>query len=306
MSFFNCTDKKASSNTTPIIAPTTNFPFFFAIAPFNRRFPPFGQAVNPLADLLQSGLAESVTEDASKKDRIYANPIAQIGGFVFDDSVAAVFSDMIVRSVPGYTMTLSLMPLIGQRYARPQSCVYDLGCSLGAGILAISSSLPQSTTIVGIDNSQPMLDRCKSNLEDSIECRNWSLKCEDILDTRINNASIVILNFTLQFVPLEKRLALIRRISEGLRPGGALLLSEKIRFDEKSAQRDLTDLHHRFKIANGYSDLEVSQKRSSLENILVPETIFTHKSRLKEAGFDHSEVWLQCFNFASLLAIKAE
>lgn len=246
-----------------------------------------------------------MNDDINRKDRIYAEPLTKIGGFVFDESVADVFDDMIRRSVPGYGMTLSLMPLIAQRYAQENSTVYDLGCSLGAGMAAIAGSLPQSVSLIGVDNSSSMLNRCQKNLENSIPNTKWSLECADILDTVIKNASVVLLNFTLQFISLENRLLLLKKIAEGLKPGGALLLSEKIRFEDADTQQDLTSLHHEFKKANGYSDLEVSQKRASLEDVLIPETIDEHKTRLEQAGFDHNEVWLQCFNFTSFLAIKA-
>jgi len=245
-----------------------------------------------------------VTEKKANRDRIYASPIDQVEAFAFDDSVAEVFDDMIRRSVPGYAMTLSLMPLITRRYAQPGSTVYDLGCSLGAGMAAIVDSLPPGVSLIGVDNSDPMLERCRANTERSFQGKKWSLLCDDILNTNIEDASVVILNFTLQFIEPAKRLSLLQRIAEGLRPGGALLLSEKIRFEDENAQRDLTELHHEFKKVNGYSELEVSQKRTSLENVLIPETISNHKSRLERAGFDHSETWLQCFNFASLLAVK--
>ena len=244
-------------------------------------------------------------EEDARKDRIYADPLSKVRGFVFDESVAHVFDDMIRRSVPGYAMTLSLMPLIAQRYAQKNSAIYDLGCSLGAGLAAIAGSLPQGTSLIGVDNSQSMLDRCQINLQDAIPEKKWSLVCSDILDMDIANASVVILNFTLQFIPLESRLPLLIRAAKGLEPGGVLLLSEKIRFEDEHTQQDLTDLHHDFKKANGYSDLEVSQKRTAIENVLIPESIQEHRERLNQAGFDHSEVWLQCFNFASLLAIKA-
>lgn len=246
-----------------------------------------------------------MSDSNSGKDRIYARPLERVGGFVFDDSVAAVFDDMIRRSVPGYAMTLSLMPLIAKRYAQEQTRIYDLGCSLGAGLVAIGNGSPESTTLIGIDNSQPMLDRCQSNLAQAIEKQAWELRCVDILDTPIENASVVLLNFTLQFIPVERRLELLKSIASGLKPGGVLLLSEKVRFADPKTQQDLFNLHHDFKRDNGYTDLEISQKRSSLDNVLMAETIETHKSRLSEAGFDHCETWLQCFNFVSMLAIKA-
>ncbi len=246
-----------------------------------------------------------MSANESNKDRIYAERIERVGGFVFDESVAEVFDDMIRRSVPGYAMTLSLMPLIAKRYAQPNTNIYDLGCSLGAGLVAIADGLPDSVSLVGIDNSQPMLDRCEENLSKSIPDCNWSLQCTDILDASIENASIVLLNFTIQFIPLEQRLSLLQAIASGLNPGGVLLLSEKVQFENPKTQQDLFDLHHDFKRENGYSDLEISQKRASLENVLIPETIEAHKTRLAQAGFDHCEVWLQCFNFVSMIAIKA-
>ena len=239
------------------------------------------------------------------KDQLFAQPIERIGEFVFDESVASVFDDMIRRSVPGYAMTLSLLPIMARRYASAGSRIYDLGCSLGAGMIAAAQGAPRGIDLIGIDNSQAMLDRCKDHLRKSVGDRRWSLRCEDILDTPMENTGLALLNFTLQFIPVEKRLELLRKISRGLGSGGALLLSEKVRFEDPKTQQDLFELHHDFKRDQGYSDLEISQKRSSLENVLVPETIDTHRKRLAEAGFDHCEVWLQCFNFVSILAIKA-
>ncbi|HCR29642.1 MAG TPA: carboxy-S-adenosyl-L-methionine synthase CmoA [Opitutae bacterium] len=238
------------------------------------------------------------------KDQLFARPIEQIGSFVFDDSVAQVFDDMIRRSVPGYGMTLSLMPLIAKRFGQQGTKAYDLGCSIGAGLIAIADGLPNSTELVGIDNAQPMLDRCADNLKAANLEQTWELSCKDILETEYSNASIALLNFTLQFVPIDKRLPLLSKVASGMNPGGALLLSEKIRFNDSCIQKSLFELHHDYKRSNGYSDMEVSQKRAALEDVLKPETIEEHKASLEKAGFSHCEVWFQCFNFASLLAIK--
>ncbi|RMF43138.1 MAG: carboxy-S-adenosyl-L-methionine synthase CmoA, partial [Planctomycetota bacterium] len=130
------------------------------------------------------------------------------------------------------------------------------------------------------------------------------VRLEDVRHTEITNASLVIMNLTLQFIPLEDRGDLIQRIHEGLLPGGALLLSEKVRFDDPATQYWMTELHHDFKRAQGYSDLEIAQKRQALENTLLPETVAAHQQRLINAGFAIAPVWFQCFNFVSLLAIK--
>lgn len=238
-------------------------------------------------------------------DQVYADPRPQIEAFAFDAKVAAAFDDMIRRSVPGYSMTLSLLGVIAQRYAQPSTRIYDLGCSLGAGTLAAGAKLSTpGISFVCIDNAPAMLERCRPNLA-SLQLRHpVELRCEDIISTDIANASLVILNFTLQFVPIDQRLELLHRIQQGLAPGGVLVLSEKIRFEDPRIQNDLASLHLDFKRANGYSELEISQKRAALENVLVPEPLPAHSARLRQAGFARSEIWLQCFNFASILAFK--
>ena len=115
---------------------------------------------------------------------------------------------------------------------------------------------------------------------------------------------MVVLNFTLQFIKPEWRLSLLRQIYQGLLPGGILVLSEKITLTSRPAQQIFTEMHHSFKKAQGYSELEISQKRAALERVLVPESLVCHKQRLQEAGFSIVEVWYQCFNFVSLLAIR--
>jgi len=249
-----------------------------------------------------------MSPDSSHSDKLYAAGKASPGGFVFDEKVASVFEDMIKRSVPGYGMTLSLMPLIASRFVRPETRVYDLGCSLGAGLLAAHAGLPgdaRGCQLIGVDSSPAMLKRCQSQLSQRLANQRLELQCQDARETAIENASLVILNFTLQFIPTGEREALLARIAKGLVPGGVLLLSEKIRFEDPQTESDLFALHHDFKRSQGYSDLEISAKRSALENVLVTETLAAHRARLQDAGFLRSEVWLQCFNFASLLAFKA-
>lgn len=132
------------------------------------------------------------------------------------------------------------------------------------------------------------------------------IHCADIRDILLSNASFVVLNLTLQFIPATERAELLQRVFDGLNPGGALLISEKIAFDDKDEQQLLTELHLDFKRANGYSELEIAQKRASLEKTLIPETLQTHFARLRAVGFTAVVPWFQCFNFVSILALKAE
>lgn len=242
----------------------------------------------------------------TKKDTLYALGMETITDFVFDEKVARVFDDMIRRSVPGYGTLLSMLPVIVRHFVTPGSRCYDLGCSQGACTLAMRHSLPCDDVVIhAVDNSPAMVEACRERVMQDHGAASVVIRCEDILDTPIDKASLVVMNFTLQFIPPQARAALIARIHNGLEAGGALLLSEKIRLPDENAEC-MTALHEEFKRANGYSELEISQKRSALENVLVPERIESHRQRLREAGFAQVMVWFQCFNFASLLAIKAK
>jgi tRNA (cmo5U34)-methyltransferase len=241
----------------------------------------------------------------SKQDALYAEPREAITDFIFDQSVVRVFQDMIGRSVPGYSTLLSMIPVLIRKYNQPDSCCYDLGCSLGAATLAMRHSIDkENVKIIALDNSQSMINQCAEYIAQDKNNLPVELKCANVQDEHIKNASIVVMNFTLQFIDKNERLSLLENIYQGLKPGGVFLLSEKIKIDDASDQQLITDLHHEFKKANGYSDLEISQKRSALENILIPESVSQHKERLEKAGFKQSLVWFQCFNFISILAIK--
>ncbi len=238
------------------------------------------------------------------RDDIYALPLENVGAFAFDEQVVGVFPDMIARSVPGYGSILAMIGELAATYAVPDSNVYDFGCSLGAASLVMQSRIPTSCEIQAIDSSPAMIAALEEKLaKDSGRCRLHAIKA-DILKTPVDHASFSVLNFTLQFVPLAARLELLSRIARNTLPGGALVLSEKICFADASQQRLMTDLHHQFKRANGYSALEIAQKRTALENTLVPETLTAHLDRLQQAGFATASCWFQCFNFVSILAVK--
>ncbi len=232
------------------------------------------------------------------RDSIYTSDIHP-DGFCFDDAVARVFADMIERSVPGYGLTLQMIELLAHQHARPHSRLYDLGCSLGASTMALAKGAAgRHCSIIGVDNSPAMVRRCRQRLAGE----KVDIRCEDILETELRDASVVVLNFVLQFIAPERRPALLNAIRQSLQPGDILILSEKIAFADAAEQQRQIALHEAFKRAHGYSDMEISRKRNALENILLPETVDIHHCRLREAGFSASHTWFQCFNFASLVA----
>jgi tRNA (cmo5U34)-methyltransferase len=241
-----------------------------------------------------------------KTDAIYAAPLQKIIDFRFDERVVAVFPDMIQRSVPGYGMIAANVGILAAKYAQAGSHCYDLGCSLGMASLSMRQRInTPNCDIIAVDNSPAMIERGRELLvHDTVPTVQVTMLCADLRDVTIENASVVVLNFTLQFIPPAERLALIERIYAGLKPGGIFILSEKIAFSETGRQHFHEELHHDFKRANGYSDLEISQKRTALEKVMIPETLACHQERLQTAGFSSSELWFQCFNFVSLVAFK--
>lgn len=238
------------------------------------------------------------------RDALFAEPLAAALPFRFDESVAAVFEDMISRSVPGYALTLQALAVAARRFAKPDTHCYDLGCSLAASTLAMRHHVPQGTRLVGIDNSPAMIARARELVACDAASAPLELVCADLRTVTLGPSSLVAMNFTLQFLPQADRAEVLGRIAAALCPGGALVLSEKLRFEDPAEDALLIDLHHAFKALQGYSALEIAQKRNALENVLVPETLAMHRERLLAAGFTRVVVWLQCLNFVSLLAIR--
>lgn len=242
---------------------------------------------------------------ASDTDLIFSNKQSKIKDFAFDAQVVEVFPDMISRSVPGYNTIIDTIGRLSQRFVTDNSHVYDLGCSLGAATLAMRKAITaKNCKIIGVDSSSAMVERCKMHVNAFKGDTPVKIIEENILNIEIENASMVVLNFTLQFIPPEQRQQLLTKIANGLKPGGLLLLSEKIADRDSVCNDLLTDLHHDFKRANGYSELEIAQKRTALENVMRTDNLDTHLGRLRQAGFNHTTPWFQCFNFFSLIAIK--
>ncbi len=240
------------------------------------------------------------------RDTLYSGQAGRPESFTFDERVANVFPDMIARSVPGYELVLGMIGLLADRHARAHTHIYDLGCSLGSVTAAMREAVQaEDVTFVAVDHSEPMVARCRERLASGGPA-GASLRVElgDIRETPIANASVVVLNLTLQFVPPADRLTLLQRIAAGMVDGGALILVEKIRFDDPEEQRLQTLWHEAFKRARGYSELEIATKRTALENVLRPDTEAQHFDRMQAAGFGAPLCWFRCFSFAGYLAFR--
>jgi len=236
------------------------------------------------------------------RDQVFSRPLSEVRAFEFNATVARVFKDMIHRSVPGYSLLLRMIGMYADLFVQPGSRVYDLGCSLGESSLLIADLCAhRDCEIIAVDSSSAMIEKCRQH---GTAAAGIDWRCEDIRGIEFDDASMVILNLTLQFLPPDQRQPLLQRIFDALRPGGVLVLSEKVVFSNRKENKHMQQLYEGFKKTMGYSDLEISQKRNALENVLIPDTEPQHRQRLRNVGFDEIYQCFRGFNFVSYLAIK--
>ena len=237
------------------------------------------------------------------RDRLYVGADPESGSFRFDAAVARVFPDMIARSVPCYRELVGLMAVVSERFLSPGARGFDLGCSLGAVSAALlAHHQDRDLHLVAVDHSPSMIERLSQRMAREITAGRLEPRCADVLEVDTSGASLVVLNLTLQFVPPEQRLALLQRLCQRLKPGGGLLLAEKVCSEDAAAEAFLTQAHAAFKRAKGYSELEISRKRAALERVMRLDTAAAHQERLHAAGFAHVVPWFQCLNFVAWAA----
>jgi tRNA (cmo5U34)-methyltransferase len=239
------------------------------------------------------------------KDEVFRGEIEKASDFKFGENVAKVFDDMVNRSVPFYGEIQRMMAELAADHAKAGSDVYDLGCSTGATMIGMNTMVDQEIRFIGVDDSREMLDKCKSKLMELGFSRPYELRCVDLgQGVKVENASVVVLCLTLQFVRPIYREQVLKNIYDGLNPGGVLILVEKILAEESIFNRDFINYYYNYKRRNNYSEMEISQKREALENVLVPYKLSENISLLRDRGFDHCEVFFKWYNFAGLVATK--
>jgi tRNA (cmo5U34)-methyltransferase len=240
-----------------------------------------------------------------KKDKVFAGEKLKVNPFEFNKEVARVFDDMLNRSVPFYAESIKRQSQLTAEFYQPGSRIYDLGCSHGnLGMLILDQLKERPFSMVGVDNSGPMIEKYSKRLKKLDNPSQVDLVCGFLEDIQIKNASVVLINLTLQFLDMKKRRDLIKKIYQGINPEGVLILTEKTIHASKKVEDLQTKFYKTFKLENGYSELEISRKRDALEKVLIPDTLETHKNRILNAGFATCDIWLKWFNFASMIAIK--
>jgi tRNA (cmo5U34)-methyltransferase len=246
-----------------------------------------------------------LTQDESDRDEVFRQEQARIGDFTFNRDVAKVFDDMVGRSVPFYAEMQRMITEMAVDFATPGSNVYDLGCSTGTTFLDLHPRVDPGVKFVGIDNSEEMLAKCKQKLTQAGVDRSLDLQCMDLNSgVPIRNASLVMLILTLQFVRPLHRDRLIADIYRGLNENGCLILVEKVLGEDSLFNRLFINYYYEFKRRNGYSELEITQKREALENVLIPYKLLENREMLMRTGFRYVDVFFKWYNFCGIVAVK--
>lgn len=240
-----------------------------------------------------------------KKDKLFSKKAGKVNDFNFGKETAEVFDDMLDRSVPLYRELQRMIGEIAAEFAADKTNVYDLGCSTGITINNLYNAIDKDVKFVGVDYSQAMLDKCKERFDRVNFSKEYELICADLnKGVIINNASVVVLNLTLQFVRPLYRDILMRSIHTGLNEKGCLILVEKVLGNDSTFNRLFIKFYYDMKKRNGYSDMEISQKREALENVLIPFRLDENKDLLTRNGFSYIDVFYKWYNFCGLVAIK--
>lgn len=239
------------------------------------------------------------------KDELFAKNDRITKDFDFGEDTAAVFDDMLGRSVPFYSEIQRMIGEIAADFAVEGTNVYDLGCSTCNTFLELDPVLPKSVKFVGVDSSPAMLQRGREKLAQSGFTRDYEMALADLNHSfQVTNASVVIMNLVLMFVRPLHRLPLISGIANGINDGGCLLLVEKTVSKDPKLNRLFIQHYYSFKERQGYSELEIAKKREALENVLIPYRLEEDRDLLLQSGFSECEVFFRWYNFCGLVAVK--
>ena len=247
-----------------------------------------------------------------RKDKVFSQPLPQVKPFEFNENVAHVFDDMADRSIPFYGQVEQMTASLAATFWQDDTAVYDLGCSTATCSLLVYDELrkqrgivPEGFEIQAVDSSAPMCIEAKEKVRSrGIDPGVIHVRHGDILDMDIKNASVVIMNYTLQFIPPLKRETLIRKIADGLCDNGVLLVSDKTLQNHTDVSRIFIDKYYDYKRSRGYSELEISQKREALENVLIPYHIKEEEDLFLKCGFDTADIYFSWYNFTSYVCVK--
>ncbi len=240
-----------------------------------------------------------------RKDKLFRTRRGLVKDFTFGKETATVFDDMLVRSVPFYAEMQRMLSELAAEFAMPGTNLYDLGCSTGTTFLMLDRAVPNGVRFVGVDSSKEMLNRAQAKLRQAKLRHDYQLVCSDLhRGLQIRNASVVLMTLTLQFIRPLHRHQLMRTIANGLNRHGCFILIEKVLSRDPALNRLFIKYYYGFKQRQGYSKMEIAQKREALENVLIPYRVEENQELLLRSGFSECDAFFKWYNFCGIVALK--
>jgi tRNA (cmo5U34)-methyltransferase len=239
------------------------------------------------------------------KDEIFNQKQELIKDFNFGEKVASVFDDMLDRSVPFYQEIQRMISEMAFDFAADGTNIYDLGCSTGTTLINLDRNISKKVKFIGIDYSEDMLDKCRKKFLEKKFSGEYELICADLNQgLHVENASVVLMVLTLQFIRPLYREKLIESIFGGLNEDGCLILVEKVLGEDSLFNRLFIKYYYDMKKSHGYSEMEIAQKREALENVLIPYKLLENRELLLRKGFRYCDVFFKWYNFCGMIAVK--
>jgi len=224
------------------------------------------------------------------------------GTWRFDEDIASNFVDHIQRSIPFYNELQDDVVKILNNVLTDNSIVIDIGGATGETISRINENMPQKCIkYFYIDNSSAMLKKAKDNLKDVNYVTYFSSNIETL---QLPKSDAIIMLYTMQFVPFAHRLPTLKKIYDSLKPGGILILSEKVSCKFKNVEMLFCDLLHNIKINNGFTESEIHHKQLQLQNVLMPLSTDEYLTMLQQIGFNEFDIFFKSNSFVGFIAFK--
>ena len=247
----------------------------------------------------------------------------------FDEEVAAVFDNMLERSIPDYRKMREAVNAIAAPWLvnyQNENAFYidsekafhgpdvhiqdvlDVGCSNGLALKGLDDYAKANnhtiTRLVGTDISEPMLNRALELGENDDRYRFYFHDLRDHLAFEDESFDVVLCVLTLQFTPVVHRLRILDELYRVLKPQGRLVLVEKLEGDTQQLNEEMIHIYHNHKRSMGYSEEQIERKRLSLEGVMTPITEEWNEYLLEHSGFTHRECFWRWMNFAGWVGIK--
>jgi tRNA (cmo5U34)-methyltransferase len=223
-------------------------------------------------------------------------------GWTFEN-ISEDFDSHIRKSIPLYEHGHQLVCYYSDFFLKPDSIVYDIGCSTGSflGKLAQRHAHKQDLKLIGIDNIADMVRKASELAAHDARLRFINA---NVLDLELEKSDLVTANYTVQFLPPRARQTAIDMIYSSLNWGGGFFMFEKVRAPDGRFQDYASQVYMEFKLDNGFSEAEILNKQRSIKGVMEPFSTQGNIDLLKRAGFVDIMTVQKYVCFEGLLAIK--